>query len=570
MFNDTTTDESLSIYSSPRKLICQSISEANAVKLSDTLTERGLTECLLETDEDHDEVDSSLPQTIPYEVADSILAWQDVAPNAQIVIPRRKRVPAHSADEAHVRRHRNDEIHKYQKKTVESLFTTASLWRLCVEPTTYRYIPNNGRYRLSKHDHKLDRDSKIARTIRSMEKLSPEQRHLQKEIQRELRQEFEIQQRLDRQAEQRHRLRVAEAKRMDGRGQPRPERGEHSAEEQYRMPVSVQRRHAKDTFFHKRVKTPVELPPINGPLLGRGVNENFIDTLTDRMHNLEEEMKKDQALLRKKQIEPTEEMVQDPSPHFVVKTRSEHVPTTITANHAPSSASKTSHYMDFSGLPLFSEPVTEDCLSVKPIANQSRHRYGTNNMDNMRALSENNNNNEGLATSRSMREEEAIKTVYIKYTTSKGDVVRIPKYSTSVPGHSSSAPPTADTDRALLLRRSNGTLVNGKTIKGGREAGAREYYITPNTGVPVSSTFKYTSRTGNPRKGGSTTGVFFQEEEPPVIVAEGLLSRGKDRGASENIQVTVTKRKKEKGVDGLQQGFAPSVAGKNCEMPQRT
>ena len=538
-------------YHSLNTRVCSRIQSGHAKRLSTVVTERGLIESLLDEEDEYSETDCNFQQYIPLEVAEAITPWQDVAPNAKVVVQRKKRAPVHSADDAQVRaRNRIDEYSKYNKKAMESLFTAAALWRMCVEQTTYRYIPNNGRYRSSKSENKLDRDGRLARTIRNMEKLSPEQRTLQKEIQRELRQEFEMQQRLERQAE-RNRQRAIESRRVDSRGHPKSDKLE------FKKPT-------KDPLFHRRIRTPVELPPINVPLVGKAVNDTYLDSFSMRLNNLEEEMKRDQVLLKKKQQEYADEnmMVKASQPF---RTRSEPV---------GSSTIKSSHYMDFSGLPLFTEPVAEDCLSVRPISNHPKNSA--------RDDSENGNMLSGRSA-RSMRDEEAMRTVFIKYTTSKGDVVRIPKYSSNVNLTGQPSVPAATTtsvnsssDQQLVLRKSNGHLAQGKApLRAGthkeQAQHAREYLVSTHSAPPSSgaahTTFKYTTARAHRKL--TSNGVYSHDDEPPIIVAEGLFSRNKPGGSTENIQVTVTKRKREKSQDALAQGFIPGVAGKNCEVSQR-
>ena len=534
------------------KQVCNNIDTAHIVRLSSVKTERGLTESLLDVGESVGEKDELLPKVISLELAESIAAWPNAAPNARIVIQRKKRVPAHSADEINVRtRNHVEEYARKNRRGFDLENTTSSSWRMCIEPTTYRYLPNNGRYRSTKVEHKVDRDSKIARTIRSMEKLTPEQRHLQKEIQCELRKEFEMQQQLERQTERQKAILWENEIKSESRSQLK-HGGQEASDSNFKS-TPLMGREAKDPLFHKRNRTPVELPPFNVPLIGRSLNDKYLEKFKLRINNIEEELKRDQMLLKKKQQERAEELVVSNSQVFRSRTE----------------PSKTAHYMNFTGMALFTEPVTENCLSVRPITNHKKQRNRTDGdrkgdhqsprtPNNIQVLDE-----KGLGSS---------PRVYIKYTTSKGEMIRIPKFNRGVNGMGPARPGAGQSsaDPNVLLRKSHdrSDLSKSQNKTGADALHAREYLVSSNSSPPTSGSVGTslkiaTSKSKNKNKNNSYTDI-----EAPMIIAEGMFTHRKNGVSAENVQVTVTKRKRKK-LEALPQGFIPVVAGKNCEVPQQ-
>ena len=85
----------------------------------------------------------------------------------------------------------NARSYKHNARTVDVGYSDAPIWKTCVEPRTYRYIPNNGKYRTSKAIVQKLGSQKPAKRFGDTKVLNPEQKRLQKEIQRELRREFE-------------------------------------------------------------------------------------------------------------------------------------------------------------------------------------------------------------------------------------------------------------------------------------------------------------------------------------------------------------------------------------------
>ena len=78
-----------------------------------------------------------------------------------------------------------------EARSKEYEFVDAPAWRICVDPNTYSYVPNNGRYRASKLVKKIDNQRYAARRLQ-YQQVPPERQQLQREIQRDLRQEFEM------------------------------------------------------------------------------------------------------------------------------------------------------------------------------------------------------------------------------------------------------------------------------------------------------------------------------------------------------------------------------------------
>ena len=144
---------------------------------------------------------------ITWDHYDNVSGWEDASPNVRYNLPTRRRRPHASSQEENTsspyyssHQAKNDWRRgdgNQKKRCYELDFVDSPAWKICIEPTTYRYIPNNGRYRASKLVKKLEIQKCVRKTCN--EKLSPEQRQLQRDIQRELRREFETYLRMEKQ-----------------------------------------------------------------------------------------------------------------------------------------------------------------------------------------------------------------------------------------------------------------------------------------------------------------------------------------------------------------------------------
>ena len=123
---------------------------------------------------------------------DNILvsAWEDVVPCPQYMSNSRKKKSdalALCSDTSDIAN--GQVVHK--RRNYELDFVNCPAWRMGVEPMTYRYLPSNGRYRAFKLARRHDTPKPFQKSF-STTKLSTDLRHLQKEIQRELRKEFDM------------------------------------------------------------------------------------------------------------------------------------------------------------------------------------------------------------------------------------------------------------------------------------------------------------------------------------------------------------------------------------------
>ena len=118
-------------------------------------------------------------------------AWENVVPCPQYVTNSRKKkndLLAISSDTSDLT---SGQTTVRQRRNYELDFVNCPAWRMGIEPMTYRYMPSNGRYRAFKLARRQDTPKAFKKSF-STSKLSTDARHLQKEIQRELRKEFEM------------------------------------------------------------------------------------------------------------------------------------------------------------------------------------------------------------------------------------------------------------------------------------------------------------------------------------------------------------------------------------------
>ena len=125
--------------------------------------------------------------TVNVEGYNGISEWEHTTPNPRLSIARPKRTKAATICQD------DRDYPSEEKRSKEYEFVDAPAWRICVEPSTYQYVPNNGRYRASKLVKRIESQRHVKRLQYQQEtRMTPERQHLQREIQRELRKEFEM------------------------------------------------------------------------------------------------------------------------------------------------------------------------------------------------------------------------------------------------------------------------------------------------------------------------------------------------------------------------------------------
>ena len=137
----------------------------------------------------------ALLDVIDLQEVESLKPWQSVAPVpkfTQASTQKKRKVIRESDDPNYDTDEKQMTTKNYRRYLYPKQDRETTAWKECVEPTTFRYVPNNGTYRASKSEQKMAPPQHTRPQPRKpCEKLSPEQKHLQREIQRELRKEYE-------------------------------------------------------------------------------------------------------------------------------------------------------------------------------------------------------------------------------------------------------------------------------------------------------------------------------------------------------------------------------------------
>ena len=160
---------------------------------------------------------------------------------------------------------------------------------------------NNAKYRLSKV---LQQDSSLSMNVRHMKCLdkyiSPQQRVVQRELQRALRKEQELQQEIEKQKEeckrQKSLLQQQEKTQTDSLYFHESSLRQNSPIETLVKPVTRNEiltnnyRDVERKVVLPNLHKPVELPPVEIPLVGKQINDEFIEKFSRRINALDDEM----------------------------------------------------------------------------------------------------------------------------------------------------------------------------------------------------------------------------------------------------------------------------------------
>ena len=322
---------------------------------------RHLVDLLLGMDDDYEASEASPTGHVAGSGArDCLVAWQDTVDSPRTQLPRQTRpslllqgqsqegstrmslggvkdqqdyshhvAPDFPALPRHLRAH---------NVPYERDFVDVPAWKICVEPTTYRYVPNNGRYRATKLARRLE----IQRCVRkTTDKLNPEQKHLQREIQRELRREFDVFMQYQKEKSEETK-RKSKERREERKPKPidKPPKKSQSFNEFYVLDVrdnednddshcddvthsrerassasdaqqssdSGRVRHSPNYESRDVTRTrdnvdssPIELPPICVPLMTQpsSSNDQILSTFRQRLNVLDRELRRDGHLVRR-------------------------------------------------------------------------------------------------------------------------------------------------------------------------------------------------------------------------------------------------------------------------------
>ena len=205
---------------------------------------------------------------------DSITSWLNDGSNLRYTIPcannKKKQKSKHNRDRAHNQRYNYSNQNRWPEQYVSGYVPE---WKLCVESKSCRYISNNGKYRTSKLAKKLE----IHRDVRQFtEKMTCEQKLLQKEIQRDLRREFEL---LNHKIESEH----PKTEAIDDTLTYDRVIEKTGSASTHTTTSSKDIIETPEQTVQIRLKTPIDLPPITVPLVvGRNAlqRQTAMDSLT--------------------------------------------------------------------------------------------------------------------------------------------------------------------------------------------------------------------------------------------------------------------------------------------------
>ena len=284
-------------------------------------SDRQLVESLIACDEDQ-RLDL-LVGTIRLETPDSVTAWQRTRPNVKYAWPKKRRSQqpqdVQAQDDIGISYHGNHHGYVRDRSKNGTGCTCAGLgagsnvkgrngrpasteefipaWKMGVEPRTYRYVPDNGRYRASKIGSRSAGMAVVRHDHKTYQKLSWQQKQLQKEIQRELRKEFEKFTEYEKLRREGALQDAAEMNAMSSPGTQHPPVADEahsgaSAEDS----CNCKRPEEEEAAMATRSPSPVELPPIAVPLVSTSCNEDFMENFHSRISALDAEIRRDQRI----------------------------------------------------------------------------------------------------------------------------------------------------------------------------------------------------------------------------------------------------------------------------------
>ena len=305
---DVTSEEDVT---TPNELVMSEIPSGD-IYLTEERYDRNLVDCLLDIDEGL-QASETLIDVVTQATIDSLSCWALTVPNPRYIphVPKKKH--ARSADDSAITYHpmlstgtRSDS--KF-RRSFESDIRSSSHYRQCVEPTTYRYMPNNAKYRLSKVSPQDSSPSMNVRRMKCLDKyISPQQRVVQRELQRALRKEQELQQEIEKQKEECERqksLLQQEKTLTDSLYFHESSLRQNSPIETLVKPVTRNEiltnnyRDVERKVVLPKLHKPVELPPVEIPLVGKQISDEFIEKFSRRINALDDEMRKDVKVFKR-------------------------------------------------------------------------------------------------------------------------------------------------------------------------------------------------------------------------------------------------------------------------------
>ena len=261
---------------------------------------------LLEFSEELDHLElSDRVKTVTKENSNDLCAWVNVVPFAKYLVQRKTKSNKIKDDNFITNnlydKYTNNDWPVKGKYILDLDYLDLPLWKACVEPVTYRYVPNNGRYRSCKCQKKtgfaITADQKHKN--HSFEKLSTRQKVLQREIKRELRKGFDNASKKDdslhgptvndREIDKNNR------KQTDAGNTDSAEsmRGKLRRQESFRKENTSQNNEEYPERNKEEIKiSPIPLPPISVPLVHSiASKDSFVEQFSSRLSALDHQVK---------------------------------------------------------------------------------------------------------------------------------------------------------------------------------------------------------------------------------------------------------------------------------------
>ena len=280
------------------------------IYLTDERYDRNLVDTLLNIDQElHD--NETLLDVITPATTESLSPWALTVPNPKFIphVPKKKHAKSADDSQHSYRPVLSTEIRYKERfrRSHETDIRTSSQYNHCVEPTTYRYVPNNGKYRLNKGSPQNTSPSLNLRRMKCLDKyISPEQRVVQREVQKSMKKEEQLQQELVKQQEESGKHNVLHErekdpkeieKRSDSIGSYSPTEVRESVKNE-----GLSDSTSKDTdrkTIQPKIHQTIDLPAMDIPLVGKQISQKFMEKFSRRINALDQEIKRDIRLLRR-------------------------------------------------------------------------------------------------------------------------------------------------------------------------------------------------------------------------------------------------------------------------------
>ena len=279
------------------------------IYLTDERCDRNLVDSLLNIDQELHDKETLLDVLTPA-TAESLSPWALTVPNPKFIphVPKKKH--AKSADDSIHSCHPalNTEL-RYKdrlRRSHETDIRISTQYYQCVEPTTYRYVPNNGKYRLNKASPQNSSPSLNLRRMKCLDKyISPEQRVVQREVQKSMKKE-QLQQELVKQEDESEKHNVLHQHEKDPKEiAKRSDFIDSCSQIEIREAVKneiLNDNASKDTdrkTIPPKMHQAMEVPAMDIPLVGKQISEKFMEKFSRRINALDQGIKRDIRMLRR-------------------------------------------------------------------------------------------------------------------------------------------------------------------------------------------------------------------------------------------------------------------------------